>query len=417
MTARAETIFDVVGRGPVHPFPARMSPGVALSAISSARHPLRVLDPMMGSGTVLAVARAKGHRAIGVDIDPLSILIGKVWTTPLDKALVRKRAVKVLRRAKKDFNHRSLRDAYPWGADDETRRFVRYWFDSYVRRQLTSLAHAIRLCHNRVVRNALWCAYSRLIIAKQAGASRARDLSHSRPHRHFKVAPKKPFSGFLASVEFVLSNCLDHREKRRGPATAIRLGDARSLHIPSNSIDLVLTSPPYLNAIDYMRCSKFSLIWMGKNAAEIRAIRRDGIGTEVGQYEESIGDPIEELIISLGFASNMSRRHKALVRRFIEDMSEVIQETARVLKPRGKAVFVVGENTLRGIYIRNSRIISQLAAQMGLRLEKISTRALPPNRRYLPPPLIRKRPKALHTRMRREVVLTFTKLNRGRKVA
>jgi tRNA G10 N-methylase Trm11 len=46
-----------------------MAPGIALSALSSAEKPLRVLDPMMGSGTVLAMARAHGHYATGVDVD------------------------------------------------------------------------------------------------------------------------------------------------------------------------------------------------------------------------------------------------------------------------------------------------------------------------------------------------------------
>jgi len=43
---------------------------------------------------------------------------------------------------------------------------------------------------------------------------------------------------------------------------------------------VVLTSPPYLNAIDYMRCSKFSLVWMGHTIRELRNIRADSVGTE-----------------------------------------------------------------------------------------------------------------------------------------
>lgn len=46
----------------------------------------------------------------------------------------------------------------------------------------------------------------------------------------------------------------------------------------------VITSQPYLNAIDYMRCSKFFLIWMGRSAAELREVRRYGIGPEAGDY-------------------------------------------------------------------------------------------------------------------------------------
>jgi len=164
-----------------------------------------------------------------------------------------------------------------------------------------------------------------------------------------------------------------------------------------------------------MRCSKFSLIWMGRTVEDIRSVRKKSIGTEVGQYDASLSEPAETLIKSLNLNSRMSNRHKALVRRFIEDMSGVIRETARVLKPRGKAIFVVGENTVKGTYIKNSKIISKIAAQVGLELKKTATRTLPPNRRYLPPPLRRKRRKALNVRMRREVVLTFLKSKRDRR--
>src|ERR1017187_2484552 len=64
-----KTIYETLGRESVHPFPARMAPGIALAVIAKAKRPLRVLDPMMGSGTVIALARFKKHKAIGLDID------------------------------------------------------------------------------------------------------------------------------------------------------------------------------------------------------------------------------------------------------------------------------------------------------------------------------------------------------------
>lgn len=218
--------------------------------MSGSRRKLRVLDPMMGSGTVLVAARAKGHYAIGVDIDPLAVLISRVWSTAVKTKAVRACAARVLSRARRDFRHRNLRDAYPAHADSETKRFIRYWFDPYARRQLASLAGAIRRCRNKSARNVLWCAFSRLIVTKQAGVSLALDLAHSRPHKYFDVAPIKPFQNFLRAVDRVLEGCLSSTTENRGPSPLVRLGDARRLPVRDGSIDLVLTSPPYLNAID-----------------------------------------------------------------------------------------------------------------------------------------------------------------------
>src|SRR5713226_4371583 len=95
-----QTILEALGRSPIHPFPARMAPGIALEALGESTTTLRVLDPMAGSGTVLAVARAKGHRAFGVDLDPLAVLLAGVWTRTVDAGRVNDKAVQVLDRAK-----------------------------------------------------------------------------------------------------------------------------------------------------------------------------------------------------------------------------------------------------------------------------------------------------------------------------
>ena len=123
------TIYQALGRDSVHPFPARMAPSIALEVLAEARKPIRVLDPMMGSGTVLAMARARGHSAIGLDIDPLAVLISKVWTTAIDPNEVRDKAREVLDRARGTFVSLRVGDSYPLYADKETRDFVAFWFD------------------------------------------------------------------------------------------------------------------------------------------------------------------------------------------------------------------------------------------------------------------------------------------------
>lgn len=404
-----KTIYEALGREPVHPFPARMAPGIVLEFVTEAERPLRVLDPMMGSGTVLALARLKGHRAIGVDIDPLAVLISKVWTKAVDAGEVRDKATHVLNCAREMCATLSTRDSYPRHADQETRQFIAYWFDEYARRQLTSLAHAITRVRDDATRDVLWCAFSRLIITKQSGASRAMDLSHSRPHRRFDRAPIKPFRKFLVAVERTVENCIDRKNSERGPAPRINIGDARNLPLSDASVDLVLTSPPYLNAIDYMRCSKFSLVWMGYCISELRRLRTDSVGTEASKNASREDQDIRRVMAGLNLRPQLTSRDEAVLARYIDDMRHAVREVARVLTPGGKAVYVVGENTIRGTFIRNGLIVSAVAQLSGLKLAERRVRMLPANRRYLPPPTMNKDSTALNARMRREVVLTFRK--------
>lgn len=408
MTAKRTTLYSVLGRNPVHPFPARMAPELVVKFLSEQKNPIRVLDPMMGSGTVLALAQSKGHRTYGVDVDPLAVLVSQAWTSSIEPMRAAKEAEKLLARAERRFREISAKDAYPKNATKETREFIAYWFDARSRRQLTSLSICIKNVKDESLKNVFWCAFSRLIIVKQAGASRAMDLAHSRPHRAYKVSPIRPFDKFLASVKYVADNCApqDGLVKRKFRAKIDR-GDARRLSIESNSIDLVLTSPPYLNAIDYIRCSKFSLVWMGYNVEQLRKIRSTSVGCEIGVTKLSIAE-LEKIVRRLGLNHLLPNRQLAVLNRYIEDMHQAISETARVLNAKGKAIYVIGENTVRGAFIPNARLIREVAKVAGLKFERMSIRTLPENRRYLPPPSKGSSGK-IDTRMRREVVLTFAK--------
>ncbi len=104
LMSHKKSIYEVLGRSPIHPFPARMAPGIALEALGQNEGALRVLDPMAGSGTVLAVACSKGHEAIGIDIDPLAVLLTRVWTRPINANRIRSRAYETLLQAKKEFH-------------------------------------------------------------------------------------------------------------------------------------------------------------------------------------------------------------------------------------------------------------------------------------------------------------------------
>lgn len=409
LKSHRKTIFEILGREPIHPFPARMAPGIALEAIGDSEAPLRILDPMAGSGTVLAVARAKGHRAFGMDLDPLAVLLAGVWTRTINGEAVKETAVEVLDRARLAFKSLSTGKAYPVRSDEETRQFIRYWFDDYARRQLSALAGAIGRIHDDVTRDALWCGFSRLIITKSAGASLAMDLSHSRPHKKFRRAPIKPFRRFLSGVDTVVSNCPQAGEGRVGPPTVVRRGDARNLDVDDESIDLVLTSPPYLNGIDYLRCSKFSLVWMGYTVEELRQIRGVSVGAEASLQEAMDSPWVKALITQLRLKPALSDRDNALLARYVWDMSGALAEVSRVLRQGGRAVYVVGDSTSKGTFIRNSEIVTAVAQEHGLSFVSRHSRTLPANRRYLPPPSEGASTATLDGRLRKEIVIVFNK--------
>jgi hypothetical protein len=139
---------------------------------------------MCGSGVVLRLAAKMGIASIGFDIDPLSVLMSRVWTRKTSIQLALFEAENLVERARARRSHQCR---LPW-IDDcaETKQFVKYWFARRQRLQLRRLSYLLSNDRSRLpphIRECLWLALSRIIVTKHAGASLAWDVSHSRPHK------------------------------------------------------------------------------------------------------------------------------------------------------------------------------------------------------------------------------------------
>jgi hypothetical protein len=364
---------------------------------------------MAGSGTTVVVGRTLGHEAIGFDTDPLSVLLARVWCSDVREPLTLRVAHEVLEIAKRRSCRLPPDQAYPVNANDETRKFVEYWFDETNRRQLAALARAISEVRSKATRELLWCALSRLIITKQAGASLALDVAHSRPHRVSDKTLIRPLDHFLRAVGQVLAAAPFKATATSGPRATVTMADARKLPLDASTIDVVISSPPYLNGIDYLRGHKLSLVWMGYAVDDLRRIRAANIGTEMAAGADLENPVIAGALDRMGDIDGLPQRQTQWLARYVADMDKAIGELHRVLVHRGRAVLVVGDSTMRGAYIRNSGALAYLGERHGFQVARRRRRNLPPNRRYLPPPTSRDSGPMLQGRLRTEVLLDLVK--------
>ena len=239
---------------PIHPFAARMAPEIAFDALEGLPEGSLVLDPMAGSGTVLRTISEFGFRGVGIDIDPLSVLMAKAWTTKIDEELFLKNAGVILNKALKIKDEDVI---LPWIDEDvDTLNYINFWFAPSQIKSLRKLSFFIDK-YSKEYSSLYKVALSRLIITKNRGASLAADISHSRPHRVRTENDYDVFSEFESSCLKLARNI--HPELLCGDIK-VRRGDARNLRaFNNNSVDSIITSPPYLNALDYMRGHKPSL--------------------------------------------------------------------------------------------------------------------------------------------------------------
>jgi DNA modification methylase len=383
-----------------------MAPSIVWNSLPDNGKFLRVLDPMAGSGTSLVIARARGHQAIGCDTDPLAVLIARAWCSEVDSDRLVQRAKLVLEEAIKHAKELSPDEAYPSGADKETKQVISFWFDENNRIQLTALSNFISHVDDANDKNLLWVAFSRLIITKKLGVSLAMDVSHSRPHRKYEQAPIKPFDKFLDSVEQIIKKAPFHDGNAQDLPAIVTKGDARHLSLSDHSIDLVITSPPYLNAIDYIRGHKLSSVWMGHSAKTLRTVRATNVGAEIS-ISSAPADKLLDIFEQMGNVDRLEGRYRSMIVRYLIDMSAVLTECRRVLKDNGEAIFVIGNSAIRGVFINNSEALISLAQRNGFKLASRASRTLPESRRYLPPPNLKTAGERMRNRMREEVILHF----------
>lgn len=387
---------------PIHPFPARMAPDIALAQCCLLESGATVLDPMAGSGTVLRAAAAQGLIGIGFDVDPLAVLMTGVWTMPIDTMRLRAQIRELVTQAEALTSDEAL---LPWIDDDPaTREYVDYWFGPVQQADLRRLSYVLFRMEGPVA-DALRVALSRLIITKDRGASLGRDVSHSRPHRVMDENDFPVMHEFARSAERLA--CRLESEPPPGNVR-VGIGDARDLGvIEDKSIDAVITSPPYLNAIDYIRGHRLSLVWLGHQVGDLRMIRSDSIGAERAPDPKDLNSMARELVPALGEQDALPPKMGRMIDRYVNDLFRVMRESRRVLKPGGRAAFVIGNSCLRGVFIDNAAVVASAAASVGLVLIERNERELPPSKRYLPPP-VSERISELAKRMRTEVVLTFS---------
>lgn len=389
-----------------HPFPARMPLSVAEFLINRLSLPGSVvLDPMVGSATTIIAAKKLGRIGVGFDLDPLAVMLSRAITMETDFEALETMGQQIWEGASRCLNQPHRLHQELTGFDEEGRSFLDFWFPRQSQDELLALAAAIQDCPEYQHRDLLWAVFSSLIIAKSSGASYAVDLSHSRPHRRLQKKIVSPLTLWSQKFRIALKTLRLYEKEKSVLPTTIARGDARSLELTDASVDFILTSPPYKQAIDYMRAHKFSLIWMGYHLKDLRNLRSGMIGAARGlSGPNGLPAHLENGLEKLDKPSD-----RGTTRRYLSDMQSVLREFARVLKPGGLAVLVVGPSVLSKTSPDSEYVFKTLAENSGLSLIAAVRRKLRDKHRGMPPPALLIKGNSLKKRMQYEVFLALRK--------
>lgn len=418
-----------------HSFPAKFPPQLPAKFISSlTKEGDVVLDPMMGSGTTVVETFLTGRRAVGFDIDPLAVRIAKVKTTKVKEKELMNFCRSVLQKGRtqvaheKDYLGKELSNRF----DSKSKQFIDYWFARETQFELIALLLQIEHIRDEQIRTFFEVAFSAIIITK-SGVSLALDLAHTRPHRAKKVIGTD--GRVITGEEFAddtparlriltkkLRSPIDEFEKRclqnirsLGNSSSgriepqIEFGDAQNLPLEDESVDLIVTSPPYaLNAIDYMRAHKFSLIWLGYPLEELSFKRKKYIGGEDTKNAEFEKLP-EDVSSIVSEISNADKKRGKALHRYYSEMKKALEEMYRVLRPNKAAIVVVGSSFIKGQDTETQKCLAAIGQDIGFQVPGIGVRKLDRNKRMMPAGAVLDLDSQIQQRMYMEYVIGFYK--------
>jgi DNA modification methylase len=417
----------------IHAFPAKFPPQLPRKFIHILTEPHDlVLDPMMGSGTALLEALLAQRNGIGFDIDPLALKISCVKTAPHSIEKLQYTAKVLVERARNsvDSKMQSLLAELATRWDEKTRSFINYWFSLQTQIELLALAKEIEQISDIGERSFFELVFSGIIITKSGGVSLAFDLAHTRPHRAkivytsdgTKIIDELVSEKRREILTKKLKSALLEFEKRfqlslndlviscpRGIFSQGLYGNAENIPLAADIVDLIVTSPPYpSNAIDYMRAHKFSLTWLGYSIDELGDKRKTYIGAEAtmdAKYEK-LSTYTNRIIQKL---AAVDEKKSLVVQRYYSEMTRVLREMYRVLKPGKAAVVVVGSSVIREIDTETQNCLSDIGQAIGFEVPKIGLRNLDRNRRMLPAGTKVNLNSQIQQRMHQEYVIGFYK--------
>jgi hypothetical protein len=101
-----------------------------------------------------------------------------------------------------------------------------------------------------------------------------------------------------------------------------------------------------------------SLVWLGMRVEELRGIRAKSVGAE--RAPDSDGSQLSAKLLSgFTFVERLASRERNMLARYAEDVDSAIREASRVLRPGGKAVYVVANSCVRTVFVENSEVVKR----------------------------------------------------------
>lgn len=308
----------------IHPYPAKFIQEIPKALLDHLPLPKEsyVLDPFCGSGVSLVECQKKGIPSVGIDLNPIAVLISKVKTEPLGKDFLPIAESIIERCRRHEISHLIC-----------SFNNMRHWFKDEISIALGEIKQGIEQYRDTQYFSALQFCFSSIIVRVSNQES---DTRYAFKDKHY--TREDVFKQFLQKA-----NKLQKAKSNYETPSDVILGNSLVAvdSIPSG-IGMVITSPPYPCAYEYWLYHKFRMYWLGYDPQGVKA---EEIGTR-----------------SLYFKSHNEQEYA-----FTEQMRSLLQKLFAKCNENAYLCFIIGRSKIHGVIYNNDEIIEQVAQAIGYR--------------------------------------------------
>lgn len=352
-----------------HRYPAKFLPNVVSKIIEDyAQGSTLIADLFAGCGTTLVEAKVHGIPSLGTDINPVAQLITKVKTTPIDPELLQHYYENLV----SSFSEYQEEDY----AEIHKHERIDYWFDQHQKAKIAFLFDKVANINENDIKDFFHVCISHIL----KNCSRWLQSS-TKPQRDMGKDLKDPFEEFKFHCKRMIAGNKKYydellKKDNLDINCEIRLEDSRHTSISQESVNAIITSPPYVTSYEYADIHQLTAYWM-EYISDINDFRKRFIGTS---YSDNMSLKISDSDQAQEIVDDLSKKSKHIARdvaQYFNDMQEVAKEMERILAPNGYACIVIGNTKIKDVQIKSAEVFFDFLQKAGLKKVDVIKRSIP----------------------------------------
>ena len=361
----------------LHAYPAMFIPQIAKRLIQTySTEKDTICDIFCGSGTALIESRLLNRNSYGIDLNPFAIFLAKVKTTEIDPSKLTKRYFALLNDIEKIKDNEIQKPDF-FNID--------FWFKEKTIIQLAKIKKAIKNIKDKDIRNFFLVAFShtaRLASNTKNGEFKLVRIKGDKLEKHNPNVAEI----FKKKVEFNIGKMTDfYNDVNKEAWTKIIYGDSsKNNNIKKDSIDCIITSPPYGDSrttVAYGQFSRLSAQWIDifENPNKASGVDKKLLG---GKPSKNLSHNLnskylDEIIKKI---SGKDEKRAKDVLSFYVGLNKCLKRAHYILKPKKYFCLVIGNRTVKQTRIPTDFIIAELSENIGFTCEDIIVRNIPTKR-------------------------------------